>query len=141
MADSVKVIAQLAFIPASTSLAAATVRQTFGAQATLANIGSLQTMTLQMVGTTINGGIIPPVPQYVTIPPGMVMFVVDDAVNPADITFSGTFTAVGPTTITQSQTAYASGQPYIGVWACTSATTITSTGFNTTTVRLFFWGN
>jgi hypothetical protein len=138
MADAVKVIAQLAFIPASTSLAAATVRQTLATQFMLANAGTLQTLTYQVAAGT---------PKVVTLPRAslvsMALFVIDDAGNPQPVTFSGTFlsaTGAGGQTMTQSQQ-ITNANFYLGPWSVDTTTTITNNGTGTTTVRLFFWGN
>jgi hypothetical protein len=134
MADSVKVIAQLAFIPASTSLAAATVRQSLTTQYTLANNGTLQTQAYTIVAGS---------PATIVIPSSvqMVLFVIDDAVNPQPITFSGAFGGLVGPNMTQSQQIQAT-TPYLGPWFPTGAnTTITNNGTGNTRVRLFFWGN
>jgi hypothetical protein len=132
MADIVRVITQLAFIPNGTSLGAATVRQSLTTQYTLVNKGTLQSQTYAIAAGT---------PKVIALDVPMALFIIDDAVNPQPVTFSGSFfNPISSITVALSQQVTATN-PYLGLWSPSTSTTITNNGTGTTLVRIFTWGN
>lgn len=135
MADAVQVVTSVSFTP-SGGMAQG---QAWSQTKALANPGSLQALVYQVAAGT---------PQVVALPTDsaanrMVLFTIDDAVNPQAVTFAGSFYDVLFSTIyTQSQRV-TTQCPYLGPWMVNGTngnTTITNNGTGTTTVRVFIWG-